>query len=57
MNINLKVKYFLNFVQNKVICSKEILEKYFLDDKWKYCESFKLIFDDDNNLIDIRNLK
>jgi len=38
MNINLKVKYFL-------------------DDKWKYCESFKLIFDDDNNLIDIRNLK
>lgn len=31
--------------------------KIFFDGKWKYCESFKLIFDDDNNLIDIRNLK
>lgn len=31
--------------------------KIFFDGKWKYCESFKLIFDDDNNLTDIRNLK
>lgn len=31
----------MNFVQNKVICSKEILEKYFLDDN---------PFDDSNTL-------
>lgn len=31
--------------------------KNFFNGKWKYCESFKLIFDDDNNLIDIRYLK
>ena len=29
----------------------------FFDGKWKYCESFKLTFDDDNNLIDIINFK
>ena len=30
--------------------------KEFFDGKWNYCESFKLVFDDDNKLIDIRNL-
>lgn len=31
--------------------------KTFFNGKWEYCETFKLIFDDDNNLIDIKNLK
>lgn len=31
--------------------------KTFFNGKWEYCEAFKLAFDDDNNLIDIRNLK
>lgn len=31
--------------------------KYFFDSKWKHCESFKLIFDNDNNLINIINFK
>ena len=29
----------------------------FFDGKWGYCETFKLIFDDDNNLLDIKNIK
>lgn len=29
----------------------------FFNEKWEYCQAFKLIFDDDNNLIDIKNLK
>ena len=28
-----------------------------LDDYFNYCETFKLEFDDDNNLIDIQNIK
>lgn len=31
--------------------------KEFFDGKWNYCETFKLVFDDDNNLISIENLK
>ena len=30
--------------------------KVFFDDKWKYCETFKLEFDENNNLIDIKNI-
>ena len=29
----------------------------FFDGKWNYCETFKLKFDDDNNLISIKNLR
>lgn len=29
----------------------------FFDGKWNYCETFKLIFDDDNNLLSIENVK
>lgn len=29
----------------------------FFDGKWNYCETFKLEFDDNNNLINIQNLK
>lgn len=29
----------------------------FFDGKWDYCETFKLIFDDNNNLLDIKNVK
>lgn len=32
-------------------------DKEFFDGKWNYCESFKLEFDDDNNLIDIMNIR
>ena len=28
--------------------------KHFFDGKWNYCETFKLEFDDDNNLINIK---
>lgn len=31
--------------------------KVFFDGKWKYLETFKLIFDDNNNLIEIKNIK
>ena len=31
--------------------------KEFFDGNWKYCETFKLEFDDNNNLIDIVNIK
>lgn len=31
--------------------------KVFFDGKWNYCETFKLEFDDNNNLIDIQNIK
>ena len=31
--------------------------KEFFDGKWDYCTSFKLSFDDNNNLIDIENIK
>jgi 2,3-bisphosphoglycerate-dependent phosphoglycerate mutase len=31
--------------------------KVFFDGKWNYCETFKLIFDDDNRLINIENIK
>lgn len=29
----------------------------FFAGKWNYCETFRLIFDEDNNLIDIKNIK
>lgn len=29
----------------------------FFADKWNYCETFKLTFDDDNNLLNIKNIK
>ena len=32
-------------------------DKEFFDGKWKFCETFKLDFDDDNNLIDINNIR
>lgn len=31
-------------------------EKKFFDGKWKYCETFKLEFDNNNNLINIENI-
>ena len=31
--------------------------KEFFDGKWNYCETFKLVFDDNNNLISIDNIK
>ena len=31
--------------------------KYFFDGNWNYCETFKLEFDDNNNLINIENIK
>ena len=35
----------------------EFNEKTFFDGKWNFCETFKLIFDDNKNLISIENLK
>lgn len=32
-------------------------DEEFFDGKWNYCETFKLSFDDDNNLISIKNIK
>lgn len=32
-------------------------EKQFFDGKWNFCETFKLEFDDDNNLLNIQNMK
>lgn len=31
--------------------------KEFFDGKWNYCETFKLIFDDNNELLNIENIK
>lgn len=31
--------------------------KVFFDGKWKYCETFKLEFDDGNNLMNIKNIR
>lgn len=31
--------------------------KVILEEKWNYCETFKLTFDDQDNLIDIENIK
>lgn len=31
--------------------------KEFFDGKWDYCESFKLVFDDNNKLVSIENIK
>ena len=31
--------------------------KEFFDGKWNYCETFKLIFDEEKNLIDIQNIR
>ena len=31
--------------------------KEFFDGNWNYCETFKLEFDDNNNLINIENIK
>jgi len=32
-------------------------EKEFFDGKWNFCETFKVTFDNENNLIDIENIK
>ena len=32
-------------------------DREFFDGKWNYCETFKLEFDDNNNLVDIENIK
>ena len=32
-------------------------EKEFFDGKWHFCETFKLIFNDKNDLISIENIK
>ena len=32
-------------------------DKEFFDGKWNYCETFKLIFDNDNNLVSIMNIR
>lgn len=32
-------------------------DKVFFDGKWNYCEAFKLVFNDDNDLVDIINIK
>ena len=32
-------------------------QKEFFDGKWNFCETFKLIFDEDNNLVNIENIK
>ena len=32
-------------------------DKQFFDGKWNYCETFKLIFDDNNDLISIENIR
>lgn len=37
--------------------SYKFKEKYFFDGKWNYCETFKLEFDDNNNLVNIENIK
>ena len=31
-------------------------DKLFFDGKWNYCETFKLIFDDNDELISIENI-
>ena len=37
--------------------SYKFKDNVFFDGKWNYCETFKLEFDDNNNLIDIQNIK
>lgn len=32
-------------------------DELFFDGKWEHCEAFKLVFDDSNNLIEIKNIK
>lgn len=32
-------------------------DKEFFDGKWNYCETFRLIFDNDNNLVSIMNIR
>ena len=32
-------------------------DKEFFDGKWNVCELFKLVFDDNNNLLDIKNIR
>ena len=32
-------------------------DREFFDGKWRHCETFKLEFDDDNNLVDINNIR
>ena len=32
-------------------------DRVFFDGKWNYCETFKLEFDNNNNLINIQNIK
>ena len=31
-------------------------DREFFDGKWRFCETFKLVFDDDNNLVDISTI-
>lgn len=38
-------------------CEIDYTGIYKFDGKWNYCETFKLEFDDDNDLIDIKNIK
>ena len=35
----------------------KINDKEFFDGKWNYCETFRLIFDNDNNLVSIMNIR
>ena len=42
-------------IDNKGICKFNNIQ--FFDGKWNYCETFKLTFDDNNNLVNIENIK
>ena len=32
-------------------------DKVFFDGKWQHLETFKLVFDNENNILDVKNIK
>ncbi len=48
---------FSKWCEVNLIGSYKFNNEDFFDGKWDYCETFKLIFDDNSNLIDIKNIK
>ena len=46
-----------NWCEVRYSDSYKFRDKVFFDGKWNYCETFKLEFDENNNLIDIHNIK
>lgn len=45
-----------NWCEIKFLGEYKFKDKVFFDGNWNYCETFKLIFDDENNLINIEKM-